>query len=74
MSLIKKFLIYCENNNFEINKEQIKVINKLQNFHKENFENYFIKKIFKKNSYNIGFYLVGDVGVGKTMILDYFFD
>jgi predicted ATPase len=74
MRLINKFKIYCENNNFEINKEQIKVINKLQNFHKENFENYFIKKIFKKNSYNIGFYLVGDVGVGKTMILDYFFD
>ena len=74
MRLINKFQIYCENNNFEINKEQIKVINKLQNFHKENFENYFIKKIFKKNSYNIGFYLVGDVGVGKTMILDYFFD
>ena len=74
MRLINKFQIYCENNNFEINKEQIKIINKLQNFHKENFENYFIKKIFKKNSYNIGFYLVGDVGVGKTMILDYFFD
>jgi len=74
MSLIKKFLIYCENNNFEINKEQIKVIDKLENFHKENFENSFIKKIFKKNSNNIGFYLVGDVGVGKTMILDYFFD
>ena len=73
MSLIKKFQIYCKNNNFEINKEQIKVIDKLENFHKENFENSFIKKIFKKNSNNIGFYLVGDVGVGKTMILDYFF-
>ena len=27
MRLINKFQIYCENNNFEINKEQIKIIN-----------------------------------------------
>ena len=29
MSLIKKFQKYCENNNFENNNEQIKIINKI---------------------------------------------
>ena len=74
MNLNKKFQIYCENNKFEINKEQIKVIDNIENFYKKNFNNSLINKIFKKNSCNIGFYLMGDVGVGKTMILDYFFD
>tara|TARA_S200000501_G_C20736460_1_gene705288 strand:+ start:1 stop:927 length:927 start_codon:yes stop_codon:yes gene_type:complete len=31
-------------------------------------------KIFKKKNYKQGFYLVGDVGVGKTMILNFFFN
>ena len=28
----------------------------------------------KKDNSKLGFYLVGDVGVGKTMILNFFFD
>ena len=33
MNLNKKFQIYCENNKFEINKEQIKVIDNIENFY-----------------------------------------
>ena len=31
-------------------------------------------KILSKKNYKKGFYLHGDVGVGKTMILDFFFN
>ena len=31
----------------------------------------FLTKILKKNN-KLGFYLVGEVGVGKTMILNFF--
>ena len=63
MSLNKKFQIYCENNKFEINKEQIKVIDNIENFYKKNFNNSLINKIFKKNSCNIGFYFIKHIFV-----------
>ena len=69
----EKFKIYCDTENLEINQNQINIIKKLEYYYKDNFKssffNFFSKKATKK-----GFYLYGDVGVGKTMILDFFFD
>tara|TARA_Y100000591_G_scaffold322089_1_gene337956 strand:- start:1026 stop:2072 length:1047 start_codon:yes stop_codon:yes gene_type:complete len=74
MNLEKNFLNFCKNRNFEINKNQIKIINNLEKYYKENFKTHFFKKILKKSKNKLGFYLVGDVGVGKTMILNFFFE
>ena len=68
------FLEHCKKNKFNINQNQFKVIDQLENYHNKNFKNSLLKKIFKKNSDDSGFYLFGGVGVGKTMILDFFFD
>jgi len=68
------FLEHCKKNKFNVNQNQIKVIDQLESYHNKNFKNLLLKKIFKKNSNELGFYLYGGVGVGKTMILDFFFD
>lgn len=72
-NLEEKFNLYCSSKNFEINQNQILVIKKLQKYYKENFKS-FISKFFSKGYSKKGFYLYGDVGVGKTMILNFFFD
>ena len=74
MNLKKSFLIYCDDNQFEINENQINVINDLQSYYLKNFKQNFLNKIFIKKENKLGFYLEGDVGVGKTMILNFFFD
>ncbi len=74
MNLKKLFLEYCSEKQFEINKSQLNIINYLNNYYIENFKQTYISRFFKKKSNNLGFYLVGDVGVGKTMILNFFFD
>ena len=74
MNLEKLFIEYCKDKNFEINQNQLDVIHNLENYYKKNFNQSFLSKIFKKKISNLGFYLVGDVGVGKTMILDFFFN
>ena len=74
MKLNNFFLEHCKNNKFEINKNQLDVIDNLENYYTENFQQTFLKKIFKRNNNRLGFYLVGDVGVGKTMILNFFFN
>ena len=72
-NLETKFKKYCINNNLEINSNQIKVIKKLENYYSNNFKSFF-SKLFLNNFNKKGFYLFGDVGVGKTMILNFFFD
>tara|TARA_B100000902_G_scaffold396237_1_gene456743 strand:+ start:4554 stop:5606 length:1053 start_codon:yes stop_codon:yes gene_type:complete len=72
-NLEDKFNLYCDSKNLEINQNQIKVIKKLQDYYKKNFKSFFYRFLSKKNSKK-GFYLYGDVGVGKTMILDFFFN
>ena len=74
MNLKQSFLKLCENKEFEINKYQLVIIEKLTNFYNRNFKRSFLDKIFKKKDIKPGFYLVGDVGVGKTMILNFFFE
>ena len=73
MNLYKTFLQYCEDNKYEINKNQINIINNLKDYYDGNFNQGILNKIFKKKDNKLGFYLVGDVGVGKTMILNFFF-
>ena len=68
-----KFNQYCNFQNFEINQNQIIVIHKLRDFYKKNFKSIFFQFFFNENPKKC-FYLYGDVGVGKTMILDFFFN
>ena len=68
-----EFISYCNNQDLEVNPNQIAVIKKLEQYNKNNFQS-FITKIFSKKSSKKGFYLFGDVGVGKTMILNFFYN
>ena len=69
----EKFLLYCKSENLEVNQSQIKVIKRLQDFFNQNFTFNFFGFFSKKKSKK-AFYLHGGVGVGKTMILNFFFD
>ena len=71
-NLEDKFNLYCNSKNLEINQNQIIVIRKLQDYYKKNFKSFFFN-FFSKENLKKSFYLYGDVGVGKTMILDFFF-
>ena len=73
MNLNKLFLNHCEDKQYEINQNQIDTIDKLKDYYSSNFNQNFLKKFFKKEKSKLGFYLAGDVGVGKTMILNFFF-
>ena len=68
------FIDYCQKNNFEVNQNQIDVISIFYKFYKDNLDQSFFNFFFKKNRKNLGIYLHGDVGVGKTMLLNFFFD
>tara|TARA_A100000164_G_scaffold345116_1_gene344710 strand:- start:1443 stop:2489 length:1047 start_codon:yes stop_codon:yes gene_type:complete len=74
MNLKKSFLKYCKDNQFEINDNQLVIIDKLKNFYTSNFNQNLFNKILKKKKNKKGFYLRGEVGVGKTMILNFFFN
>ena len=74
MNLKKLFLKHCEDNQYETNQNQLNVINNLTDYYENSLNQSFIDKIFKKKNIKHGFYLVGDVGVGKTMILNFFFN
>ena len=73
MNLDNLFLDYCEKQKFDINTNQVETINKLQNFINKNKFSILDILISKKNK-KYGFYLYGDVGVGKTMLLNFFFE
>jgi cell division protein ZapE len=74
MNLNKLFLNHCKKNNLEINPNQLVLIEELNKFYNLNFDKSFFKKIFSKKNSKAGFYLQGDVGVGKTMILNFFYE
>ena len=73
LNLEEKFKIHCNTQNLELNPNQIILVKKLDNFYKENFKSTLLNFFFKQSSKK-SFYLYGDVGVGKTMILDFFFN
>ena len=72
-NLEQKFRLFCDLKNLEINQNQILTIKKIQDFYDTNFNLSFFD-FFKKKDSKKGFYLHGGVGVGKTMILDFFFN
>ena len=74
MNLNKLFLNYCKKNNLEVNISQIDLVEELNQFYNLNFDKSLLKKIFSKKDSKPGFYLQGDVGVGKTMILNFFYE
>ena len=73
LNLEEKFKSHCNTKNLELNPNQIILVKQLDNFYKENFKTSLFN-FFSKQSSKKGFYLHGDVGVGKTMILDFFFN
>ena len=68
--LEKEFISYCYNQNLEVNPNQITVIKKLEDYYNTNYISFFSKLFSKQKSKRI--YLHGGVGVGKTMILNFF--
>ena len=74
MNLNKLFLDYCKDKNLEINENQINVVKSINEFYHSNFKSFSLINIFSKKIKKSGFYLQGDVGVGKTMILNFFYE
>ena len=70
----KQFLQHCLNNKFQQSNEQIKTIELLADFNKTGSSKNILSKIFSNPDKKLGFYLHGNVGVGKTMLLDFFFN
>ena len=65
------FLKFCEKKKFEKNNNQLKIIHLLSDFISSKI---FLFKFFFKSKEKLCFYLFGNVGVGKTMILDFFYE
>ena len=74
MNLNNLFQNFCKKNNLEINTYQLTIIDELKNYYNLNFNKSFLNKFFTKKNSKPAFYLQGGVGVGKTMILNFFFD
>jgi cell division protein ZapE len=72
-NLKKDFSNYCKINKFKINNNQIRIIELLVKFYISCFEKSFFS-FFKNKNKKLGFYLFGDVGVGKTMLLNFFYE
>ena len=71
INLQDSFIEFCKQNKLEINSSQIKIINLLDRF--VNNKEKFLSLIFKKKQ-KLCFYLHGKVGVGKTMLLDFYYE
>ena len=71
MNLQDSFEEFCRQNKFEINSHQKEIIYLLEKFlnHKKTFLSSFFQKKEK-----FCFYLYGNVGVGKTMLLNFVYD
>ncbi len=74
MNLENLFKNFCKKNNLEINVYQLAIIDQLKSFYKLNFNQSIFNKLFSKIDLKPAFYLYGGVGVGKTMILNFFFN
>ena len=71
LSLQNTFKQFCKKNSFDNNSQQIEIVNLLDKF--INPRKTFLRNFFK-NEDKLCFYLHGSVGVGKTMILNFFYD
>ena len=65
------FKEFCQKSKFEINDRQIKIVKALEIFlsPSTNFFNFLLK-----NKKKLCFYLFGNVGVGKTMIINHVYN
>ena len=68
------FLEYCLSNKYQQNDAQIKALELLISFSKGKFSNNSWLNFFEEKKHKLAFYLYGDVGIGKTMLLNFFFD
>jgi len=50
MNLNFFFLKHCKSNEYEINENQIDIINNLKHYYTDNFNQSLLNKIFKKNN------------------------
>ena len=74
MNIKKLFLTHCKDKELEINTQQVNIVDLINIFYQDNFNNSFLSNLFSKKKNKIGFYLHGDVGIGKTMILNFFYN
>ena len=74
MNLKKLFLDHCKTKKLEINTNQIITTEFINKFYQNNFNHNYFLSLFSKKIKIPGFYLQGDVGVGKTMILNFFYE
>ena len=74
-NLKENFLNFCIEKKYKQNKFQIEIIEDLSLFH-HSYKNStsLLKKLLGKKQSKLGFYLYGDVGVGKTMLLNFFYE
>jgi cell division protein ZapE len=70
-NLQDSFKEFCKKNKFEKNSQQIEIINLLDKF--LNPKKIFFSSFFKKKN-KLCFYLYGNIGVGKTMLLNFIYD
>ena len=70
-SLHDTFIKFCKKNGFEANNHQIKIINQVDRFI---YPNKTIFNYLFNTKKKLCFYLQGNVGVGKTMLLDFVFN
>jgi len=73
MNLKKLFLKHCKNKALEVNDDQVNIIELFNKFYQENFNKSFVFNLFYPKKIKKGFYLYGGVGVGKTMLLNFFY-
>ena len=67
----KKFEEFCKSKKFERNEKQIEIVNLLEKFLKNKTKSLLF---IKNKNFKSCFYLHGNVGVGKTMILNFAYD
>jgi hypothetical protein len=53
MNLKKSFSKHCEDNQYELNFSQIEIIDDLIDYHKNNFNQSFLKRLFQKKIVNL---------------------
>ena len=70
-NLQSSFEEFCKNKKFEINDEQLIIIDSIEKF--INPKKTFLKNFFNKRD-ELCFYLHGSVGVGKTMLMDFVYN
>ena len=64
----KKFEEFCKSKKYERNEKQIEIVNLLERFLNSEKKSFFF---FKNRNFKPCFYLHGNVGVGKTIILKF---